>query len=221
MKNLKDKYEKALYYEIFINNEYSIIEEKIKESKIIFDIWSHIWLFSLYCLEINKNIDIHLFESNENNYNKSKDILQKYLNNIKFNNYFIDNKNWIIEFYNNKEMTMQSSFYNNQFLCKNWEKQLIKSINLIEYIISNQLNYDNSIDLVKIDIEWYEFELLLNINEYFFKYTKSLIFEYHILFPDFNLKYELLLNLLKKYYKNIITQKSKYSEKIWLIYCSN
>ncbi|MDD3303022.1 MAG: FkbM family methyltransferase [Candidatus Gracilibacteria bacterium] len=221
MKDLKDKYEKALYYEIFINKEYSIIEEKIKKSKIIFDIGSHIGLFSLYSLEINPNTKIHLFESNENNYNKSKYLLQKYLNNIKFNNYFIDNKNGIIEFYNNKEMTMQSSFYNNQFLCKNGEKQLIKSINIIEYIISNQLNYDNSIDLVKIDIEGYEFELLLNINKDFFKYARNLIFEYHILFPDFNLKYELLFNLLKKYYKNISTQKSKYSEKVGLIYCSN
>jgi hypothetical protein len=33
-----DKYELALYYEIFKNEEYKIILDKIKDSKIVFDI---------------------------------------------------------------------------------------------------------------------------------------------------------------------------------------
>lgn len=216
-----DKYEKALYYEIFHNKEYGIIDEKIKESKIIFDIWSHIWFFSLYCLEINPNLIIHSFEASKDNYDKSIVILNNYKNNIISNNVFVDYKIGLKDIYINQEKSMQTSFYNNQFLCKSDKKEIVKSIDLIKYIQNINLDYTNAIDIIKIDIEWYEFDLLLNIDEIFFIYTKTLVFEYHILFPDFDFNFELLNNKLKKYYKNIETLKSKYSDKIWIIVCYN
>jgi len=38
IENTSDKYDKALYYEIFVNKEYQLLDSIIKDSKIIFDI---------------------------------------------------------------------------------------------------------------------------------------------------------------------------------------
>lgn len=216
-----DKYELALYYEIFKNEEYKIVLEKIKKSSIIFDIWSHIWFFSLYCFKNNPELNIHCFEACKENYKKSKFILKDYEEKIILNNLFADYEDSEKKMHINTEKNMQSSFYNNQFLCKSDKKETVKSINLMKYIKEQNLNSKNSIDLVKIDIEWYEFDLLNNIEENFFNCVKTLIFEYHILFPDFEIKYETLLTKLNWYYKKITIKKSKYNENIWIIVCGN
>ncbi len=214
-----NKYELALHYEIFKSWEYSFLFEKIKNSKIIFDIWSHIWFFSLYCLNINSNLQIHSFEASKINFIKSKKVLQNYKNNIVFNNVFADYKNWNKKIYINEEKSMQTSLYTNTFLNNSKKIQNIKSINLINYIKFKNLDYKNSIDIIKIDIEWFEFDLLLNIDEKLFIYTKNLIFEYHISFTENKEKLYLILEKLKKYYKTIKTIKSKYNDKIGIVYC--
>lgn len=213
---LLSKYEQALYYEISKNEEYKIIKEKIKESQTVFDIWSHLWFFSLWCLDLNQNLKIHTFEASKENYERSKEILKDFWENIVFNNAFVDYQNWIKDLYLNQEKSMQSSFYNNQFLCSSDTKKEVNCIDLMWYIKENSIK---SIDIVKIDIEGYEFELLLNISESFFTITKTLVFEYHILFPEFNLKYEILLEKLKKFYKIIEFYPSKYNKKVGIIIC--
>ncbi len=216
-----DKYELALYYEIFKNEEYKIILEKIKNSKIIFDIWSNIWFFSLYCFKNTPELKIHCFEASKTNFEKSKLILKDHNEKVIINNLFADFEDSERTIYINTEKNTQTSYYNDQFLCKSDKKEIIQSINLMKYIKEQNLDYKESIDIIKIDIEWYEFELLNNIEETFFNSVKTIIFEYHLLFPDFQLKYNSLLKKLKKHYKKIQIKKSKYSNKIWIIVCEN
>ncbi len=216
-----DKHELALYYEIFKNEEYKVVLKQIKDSKIIFDVWSHIWFFSLYCFKNNPDLIIHWFEATKENFKKSNFILKAYEDKIIFNHLFADFEDSERKMHINTLKNMQSSFYNNHFLCKSDKKETIRSINLMTYVKDNNLNFKNSIDVVKIDIEWYEFELLHNIEENFFKTVKTLIFEYHILFPDFEIKYETLLTKLKKHYKKVTIKKSKYNEKVGIIICGN
>lgn len=216
-----DKYELALYHEIFITWEYNFLGEEIKKSNVIFDIWSHIWIFSLFCFENNPKVKIHSFEASKKNFKKNKILLSKNANEIALNNVFVDYKDGFKEIYINKEKSMQTSFYTNNFLNKSNLKEKIKSINLLDYINFNKLNYKNSIDITKIDIEWYEFDLLLNLDESFFLFTKNLVIEYHLLWKEFEEKYKLCLKKLKKHYKNIEIKKSKYTDKVGLIYCKN
>jgi hypothetical protein len=42
MSIILEKYEKALFYEIFINKEYSALDKQIIEAKTILDIGGHI-----------------------------------------------------------------------------------------------------------------------------------------------------------------------------------
>lgn len=216
-----NKYEKALFYEIFNNKEYSIVDKIICDCKIVFDIWSHIWFFSLYWFKNNPELKIHCFEACKENYQKSKFILKDYEEKIILNNLFADYEDKEKKMHINTEKNMQSSFYNNQFLCKSDKKETVKTVNLMKYIKEQNLDYKNSIDLTKIDIEWYEFELLLNVEGNFFNCVKTLIYEYHILFPDFEIKYETLLTKLKCYYKKIKIIKSKYNDKVGIIVCEN
>lgn len=216
-----DKHELALYYEIFKNEEYKVVLNKIKKSSIIFDIWSHIWFFSLYCFKNNPELRIHCFEATKENFKKSKFILKAYEEKIILNNLFADYEDSEKNIYINTLKNTQSSFYNNHFLCKSDKKETAKSINLINYIKECNLDSKDSIDIVKIDIEWYEFELLNNIDEKFFKSVKTLVLEYHILFPEFEIKYETLLIKLNLYYKKVTIKKSKYNDKVWIIFCGN
>ena len=65
------KYEKALEYEIFVKGEYSFSIKKIKNAKCIFDIWWHVWFFTKWCRNYNKDVEIHYFEPVGDSYNKA------------------------------------------------------------------------------------------------------------------------------------------------------
>lgn len=207
-----NKHEKALEYEIFVKKEYSILDEIIKNSKLIFDIWSHIWLFSKYSLQLNNKLKIHCFEPIFSNFEKSKFILENSKENIIFNNLWVSAVCWKKEIFFNETKTMQSSIFNNTFLNKTWESFLVNFINLDDYIEKNNIL---QIDLLKIDIEWAEFEVLLNFKS--FQKVKVLFFESHIFNDKMQKDYDLLLRKLKNIYKNIDIFESEYSSRIWYI----
>lgn len=214
---LNNKYEKALYYEIFKNKEYSILDEVIKNWWIIFDVWWHIWLFSLYSLSLNSSLTIHYFEPVKEYFNKAKNILEDFEQNIIFNNYGILDKSWESEILINNKISSQTSIYKS-FLNKNWAKQKVIFQNIWDYIQKNNIE---SIDLLKMDIEWAEFDVLLNLDENIFPKIKVLFLEYHILNIDFESKYNCLLNKIKTLYQDVNIIKSIHSNKLWYIFAYN
>ena len=58
---MKD-YNKALYHEIFVTEEYAMIKQTLAWAKVIFDIGGHVWYFSLWALKQNPELVIHFFE---------------------------------------------------------------------------------------------------------------------------------------------------------------
>lgn len=237
--NLKlDKYEQALFYEIFNKREYWILDDVIKQSKIILDIWWHIWLFSLYSLSLkswinpilvnwdlvidftrtlNEDFQIHFFEPVKNYFDKAKIILKDSSSSIIFNNFGFSNFSWTEKMYSSNISSQTSLF--DSFLTR-WSKIIenCKFRLLNEFIFENKFK---KIDLVKIDIEWEEFEVLLWLEEQYFKIIKNLFFEYHILNNTFEDKFEKLLKILKKNYSRVDIIESQYSSKIWYIFCTN
>lgn len=212
------KYEKALYYEIFINKEYQILNSIINTSSVIFDIWSNIWFFSLYCQQINSNCKIHMFEPVSDSFEKSKLILQNYFSNIYFNNVAIWISEWVQLLYVNESKPMQSSIFNNTFLNPDWYIVESKIITLNKYLLDNNIS---KIDLVKMDIEWAEFDILLNLEDFIFNSIESIYLEFHLFNNMLELKYKQLLERLQKIYKNVQILPNKYSDKLWYILCTN
>lgn len=236
MKILLSKCQKSLFYEIFIKNEYSLLDEIISKSNIIFDIWSNIGLFSLYVLSLKynflvkleedfliiednilnlKDFKVHLFEPNIKTFNLSKEILNNFEENLIFNNIWLSNKSGTFEIII-PEIDCQTSLYESFLTKKSSQKILAQFIKFQDYIEKNNIS---QIDLLKLDVEWAEFDILLDLEEKYFRKTKVLFLEYHLLNNDFEEKFPKLLEKLRKYFTNVEVRKWEYSYRIGYIVC--
>jgi len=233
-----DKYNKALFYEIFTKKEYWVLDNIITNSNTIFDIWWHIGLFSLYVLSIKFSLDvkiaedeivinnfqkipwdfkIHFFEPVLEYFENAKIHLKDFEKYMIYHNYWFSSVSWDIEMHF-ANISSQTSLYES-FLNK-WTK-FIKNCEFRQLNESISECETDKIDLAKIDIEWEEFEVLLGLDDKYFKIIQNIFFEYHILNDTFQDKYDKLLDKLKKNYKRVTVSESQYSSKIWYVFCSN
>ena len=208
----QSKYEKALEYEIFVKEEYGFAKQKIQDAECIFDIWWHKWLFSKRCRNLNQNAKIHYFEPVGEFYNKAKEILWNDKN-IILNNYWISSKteSWTILL--NQEKTMQSSKYPS-FLNQNWTEVKAEFITLKDYL--NQNNIDK-IDILKMDIEWMEFEVLSSLTNFERWKIENLIVEIHLLNEKIESEWDQIFIKIKNIFWNVKTINSGYRDEIFLI----
>ena len=208
----QSKYEKALEYEIFVKEEYGFAKQKIQDAECIFDIWWHKWLFSKRCRNLNQNAKIHYFEPVGEFYNKAKEILWNDKN-IILNNYWISSKteSWTILL--NQEKTMQSSKYPS-FLNQNWTEVKAEFITLKDYL--NQNNIDK-IDILKMDIEWMEFEVLSSRTNFERWKIENLIVEIHLLNEKIGSEWDQIFIKIKNIFWNVKTINSGYRDEIFLI----
>lgn len=230
------KYQKSLFYEIFINKEYNKLDHIICNSSIIFDIGSNIWLFSLYVLSkrytfwvkiewdflvipedisLKNDLKIHLFEPNHDIFVLSESVLSIFYSLTYQNNFWLAFIPGEYEFII-PEIDCQGSLYESFLTNKKGNKIKVLLKNLWEYVDEYDIK---TIDLLKMDIEWAEFEVLLSLEEKYFKRIKVLFFEYHLLSPEFENQFEVLLKKLKWIYQDVEVIKGKYTEKIWYIIC--
>ena len=199
-------------WKIFTKGEYNFAKTKIQNADCIFDIWWHIWLFSQWCRIFNQEAEIHYFEPVEDFYNKAKTTLWNDKN-ITLNNYGIASKSgeWIILL--NQEKTMQSSKYLS-FLNPKWSEIVVNFISLKDYV---ELHNINKIDVLKMDIEWMEFEVLDSFFNFEREKIENLIVEVHILNDGMKLKWNQIFFKLKNIFWNIKIINSWYRKEIFLL----
>ncbi len=214
VENKQLKYEKALEYEIFVKGEYDFAKEKIQNAECIFDVWWHIWLFSQWCRMFNSNGKIHYFEPVWDFYDKAKFRVWNDKN-IILNNYWIGTKSesWIILL--NNEKTMQSSKYSS-FLNINWTEIKVKFIPLKDYLIESGIN---KIDVLKMDIEWMEFEVLSSRWDFEREIVENLIVEIHLLNEKMKSEWNQLFLKIKNVFWNVGVINSWYRNEIFLVWC--
>ena len=213
---MKD-YHQALYHEIFITEEYAMLKPYLSSCKTLFDIWGHIGYFSLWALKYNSHLQIHFFEPFPQLIEQAKDNLQAFSEQIVFNAFWVAKEDWEFKFLFNKEKTMQSSQCSS-FLNPRWEIQKISCKNLNTYLDTHAIT---QIDLLKIDIEWMEYEVLSNLSPYNRKKIKNLIAEIHLL-SDLDLqKWKMLKNQLSSYFLYVDFFPSPYTDRILLVFAHN
>ncbi len=210
--NKQLKYEKALEYEIFVKEEYGFTKEKIQNAECIFDIWWHKWLFSKRCRNLNPNAEIHYFEPVGEFYNKAKETLWNEKN-IILNNYWISSKteSWTILL--NQEKTMQSSKYSS-FLNPKWTETVVNFITLKDYL---ELRNIDKIGVLKMDIEWMEFEILSSRTDFERWKIENLIIEIHLLNEKMESEWNQIFIKIKNIFWNIKIINSSYSNEIFLL----
>ena len=206
------KYEKALEYEIFIKQEYWFAKEEIKSAKCIFDIWWHIWLFSKWCRTLNNFAEIHYFEPIGELYNQAKFNVWN-INKIYFNNCWIAEESTTEKILLNPEKTMQSSKYSS-FLNPNWVEIVVNFISLKDYL--EQANI-TKIDVLKMDVEWMEFEIFNSRWDYERWMINNLISEIHLLHEEMKSKWDKLLPKFKNIFWDIKIINSWYRNEIFLL----
>lgn len=210
--NKQLKYEKALEYEIFIKEEYGFAKEKIQKSECIFDVWWHKWFFTKRCRNLNPNAKIHYFEPVGEFYNQAKQTLWNDKN-IILNNYWISSKygGWTILL--NNEKTMQSSKYSS-FLNPNWIEIDVNFITLKDYL--NQENIGR-INVLKMDIEWMEFEVLSSRTDFERWKISNLIVEIHLLNDEIKSEWNQIFIEIKNIFWNVEIINSGYCSEIFLL----
>ncbi len=159
----------------------SFYSKVVQENMTIIDIGASCGTFVDFCLYKNAKKIIAVEPS------KSFEVLHKTFNTLK--NVFCENQalsyeNGEIELTTSEESTLTSfniekqkqADIDNNFLGKNLNKLKIKSITLENLLQKYSLK---EIDLLKIDIEGFEYEIFKNLNDETIKKFKSFIIEYH------------------------------------------
>lgn len=213
IKNKQLKYEKALEYEIFVKGEYSFAKEKIQTAECVFDIWWHVWLFSRRCRMLNQNAKIHYFEPIKELYDRAKNNLWNDKN-VVLNDCWISSKSGSWTVLLNREKTMQSSKYTS-FLNKNGTKLNVNFITLRDYLYCNNID---KIDVLKMDIEWMEFEVLSSRWDFEWRKIENLIIEIHLLDEKMELEWNQIFLKLKDVFWRVKIIDSCYRKEIFLVW---
>ncbi|EKE28891.1 MAG: hypothetical protein ACD_2C00267G0003 [uncultured bacterium (gcode 4)] len=187
----------------------------IRNGLQIVECWGH--------LEISENqnqdkpdLEIHFFEPSGENFATAEEIFEWFQPGIILNECWISDSAWIKKLYKPKISTQSSQY--RSFLNK-WENEEdCRFIRLDEYISENRID---EIDLIKMDIEWAEFGVLLDIEDHIFKKIKSIFLEYHILDESYEISFTQLLTKLKKLYIYIEITESEHDSRIGYISAFN
>lgn len=230
------KYQKSLYYEICINQEYQLLNTDIKSAKTVFDIGSNIGLFSLYVLsqklefmpvllnswqlnfpkkEAKTEFMIHLFEPSEETYSLSKKILEPY------EKYVTINQTGILGQETKKELIIpeidaQTSIYSSFLTKKTINSKWAEFTTLSAYLWEKGVE---QIDVMKVDVEGSEFDIFLSLGQEVFQKIHVLFLEYHLLNKEFEELFPKLVENLQKHFKTVTIIEGKYTLKIGYILC--
>jgi FkbM family methyltransferase len=133
-----------------------VIADNLKKWDIFLDIWANIWYYSLLASRIvGWEGKVIAFEPNTINYNK-------FLENIKINKYKnIDvKKMWVWNINTKLELFYDEKNPGATSLVKG-KNHSEKNKEIIEIVKLDKLFWNIKIDVIKMDIEWFEYEAIL------------------------------------------------------------
>lgn len=137
--------------------------------------------------------------------------------NIILNNFWIgtESSQWIMLI--NEKMTMQSSKYSS-FLNPKWKECAVRFISLKEYLKSRNID---KIDVLKMDIEWMEFEVLSSWNDYEWQKIDNMVVEIHLLNEEMKSEWNQIFLKIKSRFRSVEIINSWYRDEIFLIWAED
>ncbi len=153
--NTDDEYIVSSLFEDELKNYFTI-----DNGWIFFDIWTHIWKYSIKMAKENRENIVYSFEANRSTYKSLLiNIIKNDLSNITAINKWISDKKWEISFLESKKDTWISRIVSTDINNIKWEITKIETISIDEFILENHIDI-NMIKLIKIDVEWHELQVL-------------------------------------------------------------
>lgn len=176
-------WETEMFWSGFENFDYERKSREVwcllaKKSKIILDIGSNTGWFSMMAQAYNSSAEIHAFEPQPNVFK----VLQRNveINTFKVicNSFALSDVAGTFPFYNTGAQTFLTENTNHGSLNKEWRPEKQHSIQVLvkrldEYWDGNP----NKIDLIKIDVETFEYEVLMGFGSLLFEYRPIILLE--------------------------------------------
>jgi FkbM family methyltransferase len=179
----------GLFGEIFVRNEYKFYTQKINPR--ILDLGANIWMATIYFKWLYPSAEIISFEPD----NKHFKVLQKNITTNKLSNTLaeekaVTNKTWEVTFYTDDKPSFSMS-------TKRWRMAKIET--KVKSISISEIIKDRDIDLLKMDIEWWEFDVLEQLDiSGGIKHIHEMIIEYHHNISEDSMSLAKFLEILEK-----------------------
>lgn len=179
--DLKSEADESVFYEIFTQCEYNVLDEIIKKANApIIDIGAHIGLFSLYANILNPNVQIFAYEPEEENFKTLKEHLK--LNDTKN----INIKNLAVTAQEGTVMLCISPDSHNHSIIQ--IENGLKTVKVPSTTLKKIVEKVGHISLIKMDCEGAEFEILESTPNEILKEIDNIYIEYHTYSEEMNPK---------------------------------
>lgn len=209
--DLPTEADQSVFDEIFRDNEYRLIEDKIRQAQNpILDIGAHIGIFAVYAAKLNPQQTIYSFEPAPDNYQKLKEHLKQ--NHVKT----VISKNVAVTDQKGQVTINLNPDSHNHSLYLPGEPFKVSATTLAD-VIKKTPNQKASV--AKIDCEGAEFPIILNSDDETLKKIDTYFIEYHH-YQDGNHVDQIASQLKKLGFK---TQKfpSRYQSNLGMLLATN
>lgn len=207
----RDGQDYAIYYEIFVDHEYSFLNNlNFNKWDLVIDVWAHIWLFSIYLNSIKKWLNYIMYEPFLENFEILKENIKNNWIKWKLINKCVFRETWNTQLFLSKKNQNHSLIQ--WIFCKDDLPILVKSI-----WINEILNW--KITLLKMDVEGAEFDIIWSIDKEKFKLIKYIMIEYHEFL--WNTKDDIISLLEENSFKVLNIKESIFSKNFWLLFFEN
>lgn len=179
----------SLFIEVFLKNEYKF-HTQTPMPKIL-DLGANIWMATMYFKRLYPNAKIISFEPDNKHFKiLQKNVMMNEFDNVVYNEKAVTNYTWTITFYTDDKPSLLMS-------TKRWRISKIET--KVECISISDIIHHQEFDLLKMDIEWWEFAVLKQLDTSGdIKYIKEMIIEYHHNIQDDAMSFSEFLSILEK-----------------------
>jgi len=181
---------------------------------VFLDLWGNIWSFSVLIADRVKSV--YAYEPEPENFGILMKNINKLINVVAYNFAVVWNNDRIRTFYVNDGMNKGR----HSLVVKFDKKIKVPCVNI------NDIIEEHGVNKIKMDIEWWEYELLKSITD--FSQIDEIILEYHFTYlqDEDRSKFKEILSILKNNFRGVIYDKKLTDEKIPLkkihtiVFCS-
>lgn len=153
-----------LYYGLgYELGEFRLLKQLLPNCKNFIDVGANTGIFSIYAATSNRNLKIISFEPHPSNYSRlCKNVQLNSLENVNLTSFAVGANEDVVKFTVPADLRISATASVNEAFTKNFHKIDFKEIQVKQVALDIALEHlqINSNDLIKIDVEYYELDVL-------------------------------------------------------------